>query len=123
MEKHIRILSYLFMIFSAVAFVVCLGLVLVFAGIMSVVSMKEGSPNPLFVAGGIGTLLMIIVSIASVPGFLAGYGLLKNKSWGRPPAIIMGFIYLIEPPVGTALGVYALWVLFNDECKAFLNKA
>lgn len=123
MEKHIRIVSYLFMIFSALAFVVCLGLFLLFAGIMSIGSIKESSLNPMIVAGGIGFIFMMIVSIASLPGFLAGYGLLKNKSWGRPLAIIMGIIYLIEPPIGTALGVYALWVLFNEESKYCIHKA
>ncbi|NOY88334.1 MAG: hypothetical protein GXO93_02945, partial [FCB group bacterium] len=82
MKEHIKILSYLFMIFSALAFLVCFFLLLLFAGIMSFVSIKEGSSNPMFVTGGIGFIFMMIVTIASLPGFLAGYGLLKNKSWG-----------------------------------------
>lgn len=116
-EKHIKVLSYIYIIFSALAFLACLGLIALFAGFMSFVSINEGSSNPMFITGGIGFVFMMIVTLASLPGFLAGYGLLKNKSRGRPLAIIMEFIYLIEPPIGTALGVYALWVLFNEESK------
>ena len=123
MDKHTRILGYLFMVYSALAFVFFLSLLLLVAGIMSLVSIHDGSAIPLFLTGGIGLVLMTIVTIATLPGFLAGYGLLNNKSWGRPLGIIMGVIYLLEPPFGTALGVYALWVLLNDESKPSFRKA
>ena len=117
MNQHVRTVAYTFMIFSALAFLVCLAIMLTFAGIMSCVSISDGSPFALLVASGIGVAFMTIVTIASLPGFLAGYGLLKQKSWGRPLAIIMAFIYLFGLPVGTILGVYALWVLFNEETE------
>lgn len=123
MEKHIRILGYLYMVFSALAFVFFLSLLLLLAGIMSFVSIHDGSVVPLFLTGGIGLAFMIIVTVATLPGFLAGYGLLNNKSWGRPLGIIMAILYLIEPPIGTALGIYALWVLLNEESKHSFDKA
>ncbi len=33
----------------------------------------------------------------------------------------MAVINVISPPFGTALGIYAFWVLFNPEAKAHLQ--
>ena len=42
---------------------------------------------------------------------LTGYALLTRQPWGRVLAIIFGVIALIHFPLGTALGIYTLWVL------------
>ncbi len=42
---------------------------------------------------------------------LTGYGLLTMKPWGRTLAIVMSILTLIKVPLGTALGIYTLWVL------------
>ncbi len=42
-------------------------------------------------------------------------GLTQCRPWARIVAIILGVLALFHPPVGTALGVYTLWVLLSDE--------
>jgi hypothetical protein len=44
-------------------------------------------------------------------GFLAGWGLLQRKSWARILALVLGTLSLLDVPLGTALGIYTLWVL------------
>ena len=51
----------------------------------------------------------------ALPGFFAGYGLLKRRRWGRFLAIVVAVIDLFEIPIGTAIGIYGLWVLTADE--------
>ena len=46
-----------------------------------------------------------------VVGLIAGWGLLERQTWARVLAIILGFLSLLHPPLGTALGIYTLWVL------------
>lgn len=54
----------------------------------------------------LGTLLISVgVSV------LVGCALLTRQSWARVLAIIFGIIALIHFPLGTALGIYTLWVL------------
>jgi len=43
------------------------------------------------------------------------------KSWARIVAIIVGCLNLLHVPFGTALGVYTLWVLLNDESRDLLS--
>jgi len=48
---------------------------------------------------------------------LAGYGLLKYKAWARILTIILSILNLIRFPIGTALGIYTLVIMFNEEAK------
>lgn len=42
---------------------------------------------------------------------LTGYGLITRQSWGRVLAIVFAIFALFHFPLGTALGIYTLWVL------------
>jgi hypothetical protein len=53
---------------------------------------------------------------------IAGFGLLERQSWGRPLALVMAFIALLNVPFGTALGVYTLWVLMSPQADIEYNR-
>jgi len=71
------------------------------------------------VARTLGPLLFTIVGstflLIAVGGILVGMGLRDRKPWARVLAIVLGVIALFHPPIGTALGIYTLWVLMSDE--------
>jgi hypothetical protein len=46
---------------------------------------------------------------------------LKLASWARIAGIVLAIIHLINIPVGTALGIYALWVLFNKDTERLFD--
>lgn len=118
MRRHLNIVSYLFMIMSIVPAVTMFLFYLLIFGGMTALSVSNNDTAPLLIiSGGLGLILIIILAIATVPGFLAGYGLLKNKEWGRVLGIVMAVIYLLAFPLGTAFGIYALWVLLNEETE------
>jgi hypothetical protein len=47
--------------------------------------------------------------------FLVGFSLLRRKPWGRVLGIVVAILSLLKFPVGTALGIYTLWVLVPAE--------
>ncbi len=49
--------------------------------------------------------------LAAALAMFAGWSLLNRKPWGRALGIIVGILALLKFPVGTALGIYTLWVL------------
>ncbi len=53
----------------------------------------------------------------SALALLAGMGLLTRKSWARKLAIFLGVLCLLKFPVGTALGVYTLWVMASSRAR------
>jgi hypothetical protein len=53
--------------------------------------------------------------IFTIPSFIAGYGLLKRKTWGKLWGIIAGVVAGASFPMGTALCVYSVWFLLCDS--------
>ena len=60
-----------------------------------------------FMVPVIATMTVVSAGLA----FATGYALLNRKSWGRVVALIAGILALFKFPLGTALGIYTLWVL------------
>jgi hypothetical protein len=61
-----------------------------------------------------GSLLPIIAFytiIVSALALIVGYSLMTRRPWGRILAIVVGILTLFKPILGTALGIYTLWVL------------
>jgi zinc-ribbon domain len=54
-------------------------------------------------------LFSLITSVCCI--LLTGYALLTRQPWGRVLGIVFGILALIHLPLGTALGIYTLWVL------------
>ncbi|PYX36978.1 MAG: hypothetical protein DMG75_08590 [Acidobacteria bacterium] len=50
-------------------------------------------------------------------GFVAGWGLLERQTWARILCLVLGFISLFNIPLGTALGIYTLWVLLPADSE------
>lgn len=67
--------------------------------------------HPLFSA--LGWLFML----GGVAAFGAAWGLMERSSWARVYTIVLGAITLIEVPLGTALGIYTLWVLLPEKSE------
>lgn len=55
----------------------------------------------------VGTVTIVGVTLA----LFVGFSLLNRKPWGRTLGIVAGILALFTFPVGTALGLYTLWVL------------
>lgn len=62
------------------------------------------------------SVVAIIVLGGSALGFCAGWGLMHRESWARTLTLVLGFLVLfINIPIGTAVGVYSLWVLLPAD--------
>lgn len=61
---------------------------------------------------------LAVISIAqAAAGFLAGWGLIQRKPWARTLTLILAFLGLLSFPLGTALGVYTIWVLLAGNAE------
>jgi hypothetical protein len=60
---------------------------------------------------GLWPVIAVATIFAAALALVAAYGLLNRRPWGRIVAIIAAVLALIRFPIGTALGIYTLWVL------------
>ncbi len=68
-------------------------------------------PFPPIWMAGLWPLIAATTVFTAALALVAGYGLLNRAPWGRMVAIIAAIFALIKFPIGTALGIYTLWVL------------
>ena len=111
MENHIRTLGFVYLIYHAIALLI--GIFVFF--LLSGIAIISGDLEAAGVLGLIGVAIAVFMALLATPGLIAGFGILARKNWGRILAIILGALHLLEIPIGTALGVYTLWVLTHEE--------
>jgi hypothetical protein len=118
MKKHIELLGILHIVYNVISFLIGAGFIFLLSGI-GIISHNEIAMG---VLSFIGSILGGFFIILSIPGLIAGIGLLKVRPWARILAIAMACIDALNIPFGTALAVYTFWVLLKDETiKEFTN--
>jgi hypothetical protein len=60
-------------------------------------------------------LPMVIIIFSSLPTMIAGIGLVTRQSWATMLALILGCLKLFAIPIGTAIGIYAIWIYTEDQ--------
>ena len=63
----------------------------------------------------VGITLCGFFLLLSIPELIGGIGLLKRRGWARILVLIIGILDLINIPIGTAIGIYTIWVLLNEK--------
>lgn len=120
MRKHIEILAYLYIVFGVLTVAGGLIMALVIAGSGALSGDETAIWVTSIVGGGFGFFLSALGAVS----ILGGWGLLKRQNWARILVIITSVLNLPAFPIGTALGVYGLWVLLSDQSRPeFLHHA
>lgn len=70
-----------------------------------------------------GNTLSLIVLFISVLGIIGGAGLFSYRPWARILVMIVSAINCLNVPVGTAKGVYSIWVLMQPESIELFDSA
>jgi hypothetical protein len=102
-------------VFSSVA----LGVVAYFAGHSEDPDATLGAA----LVGFTGLGMALVFTLAAIPCLLAGWGLRKRRRWARVLAIIVAAVGLLRFPLGTAFGIYVLWVLLSKRTEEFFEPA
>ncbi len=112
MEKHVNLISVLWIVYGGLGLLWAL---IVFATLIGVSFIPDISDQAVYILRSIGIFASAVIGIFSFPEVIAGIGLLKKKEWARILAMIISFLNLIAIPLGTALSIYTLVILFKDE--------
>ena len=120
MEQHIKVLSVLFIILGVLGVAAAVAFFIFGAGTAATILSADQSEEAAVGAAWAGGC-MTFIALLSIPSIIAGWGLSKRKAWARILTIIIAILSLPQFPIGTAIGVYALVILFNDESKRILT--
>ena len=117
-EQHLRLVGILWIAYALLHAVGGFVLLIVSHTIFG----RYGSgDHPAFIRPLLNGIAVFVLAKAGV-SLITGFGLLERQGWGRPLALIMAFIALLNLPFGTALGVYTLWVLMSPQADVEYNR-
>lgn len=124
MDTHVKVLAVLYILMGA--FGLCIALLIFFAlgtvaGIVGMSAPPEDAAIAVPILGLGATALGVFLLLLSLPGLIAGWGLFQLRPWARVLGIVLAAISLINFPIGTAIGVYGLWVLLTKETERMFN--
>jgi len=118
-REHVRILAILNIVLGSIALLIGVCFLLFFGGLGIFASVAGRHDPDAFVAipvlGAVGGIIFVALLVFSAPQIIGGIGLLKGQPWARILMIVVSALGLMSVPIGTALGIYGLWVLLNEE--------
>ncbi len=111
MNQHFKILGILYLVMSGMHVVggIVAGTVLSFVG--SYVNDYEGEQVMSILAVVLPTILITM----SIPGIVAGIGLLYRKQWALILAAVLAVFNIFNIPLGTALSIYTFYVVVQQN--------
>jgi hypothetical protein len=119
LDDHKKILGILYVITSLLTIMTMMLLHLIFTTIYAF-AFSEADPDEqavfqlvMAIAGYVQVFVIVIVGL---PTLIAGAGLLMKQSWAMILSLIVACFKLFAFPVGTAIGVYAIWI-YSEEQK------
>jgi hypothetical protein len=117
MRPHLRLLGVLQLTWGAIGLLLGLSTILLAVGALAIGWMDTGDP----VASGITAMTFGVFAAALLLGGAAnawaGRALRRLEPAGRSAVLWLAVPNLFVLPFGTALGVYALWVLLHNESR------
>jgi len=116
-EQHVTILGWLYVIGNALLLMIAAFVFVLLTGI----GLALPDPVARSILPVIGPAIGLLLAALALPGLAAGYGLLTRKPWARVLAIVVGILGLLNFPIGTAIGLYSLWVLFPSRAANYFD--
>lgn len=68
------------------------------------------------------TTLAVVAILWGAAHIVVGVPLRRHRPWARIMALTLGSVDLVLLPYGTALGVYALWLLLGEQGRSLFEK-
>lgn len=125
MDRHVRLLAILAILWGALATLVGLSMLLLAAGALAIFVAPEGEP----VALAAGLTAAVFASIGAfsllwgVAHIWIAMRLRRRDTFGRAGMLGLAVVNLLVFPFGTALGIYALWILLSNEGRRLFEGA
>ena len=119
MESHVKAVGIVHIAFSVLGIIAAI----VFFTVLNLVAqLPEVEEEAVRVLETVGLIIPWFIIVCSIPGVVGGIGILKYQGWARILILILSFLGLLNFPLGTAVGIYSIWVLFDKRtAKVFAS--
>ncbi len=122
MRKHVELLGVLYFVWGALAAIVGVSLLALAFGAAAIAT--SAGPDRRLAAGLTAATFAGLAAVALIWGVIHVWDAVAvrhHRAVARAVGIAMAVLNLIVLPVGTALGIYALWVLTHEETRPLFD--
>ena len=127
MEQHVKVLGVLCIVLGGLGIIAALITLVIFGGVAGIVGVAAHEEPDARIAvpivGAIGVGVFFFLLVVSLPGIIAGYGLLQFRPWARVLTMVLSVLNLMNFPLGTAVGVYGLWVMLSEDTEPLFRQS
>ncbi|MBI3493850.1 MAG: hypothetical protein HY047_19040 [Acidobacteria bacterium] len=126
MSSHVDLVGVLFIVWGLLTALVGLSTLALGVGAATLLTAGSHDGSRQIAAGltaAVFTTLALIAILWGAAHVIVGVPLRRRTPRARLAALMLGSVDLLLLPYGTALGVYALWVLLNEQGKALFEIA
>jgi hypothetical protein len=117
MEQHKKILSILYLVSGTLNLLFGIIAIAFLTALFPVLADEAGADA--WKIETLGNVLNLVIGIVlilyALPSFIGAIALLNNKRWGLILLMVLGCFKLFLFPVGTALGIYTIWIYVEDQ--------
>lgn len=118
LNVHIPVVAWL-MIVGHALFLCAGAFVLALLGGVGL-AVREDPATPILIT--VGALVAAFLAGLALPGLASGLGLLLRQGWARYLAIVVAILGMLNIPLGTLIGTYSVWVLFQDGATDYFAR-
>ncbi len=112
MKQHVSFVGALHVGFGILGLV---GALVIYFGFHFIFNFIEEEPIAQKILSSLGNSIALIILFFSSLGIVGGIGLFSYRPWARILVMIVSAMNCLNVPVGTAKGVYSIWVLMQPE--------
>ena len=124
MTSHVDFVGVLFVVWGLLTTLVGVSTLALGIGAVALIASAAGGEGAQVAAGltaAAFTTLAVIAIAWGAAHVVVGVPLRRRKPWARLAALALGSVDLLLLPYGTALGIYALWVLLTEDGKELFS--
>jgi len=120
MRKHVTIIGALNIGMGVLLVLVAIIVAVALLG-AGWITLSSGENLPFWILLTVSLVTGFCLLLFAVPQIVAGIGLLNLRPWARYLAMVLAVFDLLNIPVGTAIGIYTLWALVQDEVEQLFS--
>ncbi|MEW5984016.1 MAG: hypothetical protein AB1806_16810 [Acidobacteriota bacterium] len=125
--RHIDVLGVLYLFWGLLALVASVAVLVQAVGAVVFIAEAARTGRTIGLAAGLTAVLFLLFGAAALlwgmAHAIAGRGMRRQRPWARLLALALAVVNLFFLPFGTALAVYAFWVLLGAETRRLFDPA
>ena len=115
MPSHLRLLSVLYLVWGFIGMLLGLSTLMLAAGATAIGWSGDADRMAAAITALSFAICAVLLLAAGGANAWAGRALRRRRAYGRTAALALAVPNLFVLPFGTALGIYAFWVLLHKE--------